>query len=75
LHITVGTTEVAHHPVIPGNMSTSRCKEHFEGLLGIIMKQNTSRLQKAPRVLHFFEPVVEHRPLSFYDSFSGGDRS
>ena len=75
LHITVGTTEVANHPVIPGNRRTSRCKEHFEGLLGIIMKQNTNRLQKAPRVLHFSEPVVENRPLSFYDSFSGGDRS
>ena len=75
LHILIGTTEVAHHQVIPGNRRTSRSKDHFAGLLGIVMKQNNQRLQKSPRVLKFSEPMVEHRPLSFYDSFSGGDRT
>jgi len=74
LHITVGTNEVATHPVLPGSRRTSRSKDHFSGLLGIVMKQNTQRLHKSARILQFSEPVVEHRSLSFYETFSGGDR-
>lgn len=74
LHITVGTTEIATHPVLPGSRRTSQSKDHFSGLLGIVMKQNTRRLHRSARILQFSEPVVEHRSLSFYDTFSGGDR-
>ena len=74
LHIVVGTTEVATHPVLKGNRRTSRSKDHFSGLLSIVMKQNTRQFHKPSRILQFSEPEVEHRPLSFYETFSGGDR-
>lgn len=74
LHIFVGTTEVATHPVLKGSRRTSRSKDHFSGLLGIVMKQNTRQLHKPSRILRFSDPIVEHRSLSFYETFSGGDR-
>jgi hypothetical protein len=65
LHISVGTTEVGTHPVLPGSRRTSRYKDHFSGLLGTVMKKNSQRLHKFARILQFSEPLVENHSLSF----------
>jgi DNA replication protein DnaC len=48
----------------------TRVKEHFQGFLGEIMKENKAALTRHQSILKFSELAVEKRSLSVYDAFS-----
>jgi transposase len=70
--VTVGSEKVCSHEIIPGRGRVSRNKEHFEGFLSEVLKQNSTQMNKPQTILRFKEPDVEKRSLSVYDSFSEG---
>ena len=71
--IIVGSDEICTHEIQPGHGKVVRVKEHFKGLLSEILKQNGSLRDYNPSILKFVDTDVEHRPLSVYDQFVGGD--
>jgi hypothetical protein len=72
--IIIGSEEVCAHEIQLGHGKVVRIKEHFEGLLSEILKQNCSNRDRRQSVLRFIETDVEHRPLSVYDLFSEGTK-
>ena len=72
LTVVVGRELVCTHEIHQGHGKVSRNKEHFQGLLSEILKQNSTSRAKCSAVFKFTEPEVEQRPLSIYDSFSEG---
>jgi transposase len=72
--IRVGSEVVCSHDIVPGNRRLVREKEHFKGLLSLAMKCNSQRIKKSKPLFKVLGPQVDHRPLSVYDSFSGGVR-
>jgi len=71
--IIVGSDEICTHEIQPGHGKVVRVKEHFQGLLSEILKQNGSLRDNNPSILKFVDTDVEHRPLSVYDQFVEGD--
>ena len=71
--IIIGSEEICTHEIQPGHGKVVRIKEHFKGLLSVVLKQNRSLRDKNPSILRFAETDVEHRPLSVYESFSESD--
>ncbi len=73
LRVTVSGEQVCEHEILTGSGRESRNKEHFQGLLSEILKENKAAMNK-PRqqLLKFESPEVEKRALSVYDAFSGG---
>jgi len=69
LQILVNGTVIAEHMVLTGSGQTSRNKEHFKGLLSLVMKEGKGK-KNPPNILRF-DPVVEKRSLSVYDSLDG----
>ncbi len=71
--VIVGGEQVCEHEILTGSGRESRNKEHFQGLLSEILKENKAAMNK-PRhpLLKFESPDVEKRSLSVYDAFSGG---
>jgi hypothetical protein len=69
LQILVNGTVVAEHLVLMGSGQTSRDREHFKGLLSLVMKEDNGK-KNPPGILRF-DPVVEKRSLSVYDSLGG----
>jgi len=65
----VGSEKVCTHEILPGRGRVSRNKDHFEGLLSEILKQNSTQGARASCVLKFDDPDVEHRSLAVYDFF------
>jgi hypothetical protein len=74
LIVVVGKEVICNHEIHPGHSEISRNKEHFQGLLSEILKQNSTPKAKCPEIFKFIEPEVEQRALSIYDSFSEGAR-
>ena len=80
LHISDGKFQVyidnesiCEHEILSGNCRVIRKKEHFQGLLSEILKQN-SVCRNAPKTpLKFSGPEVEKRSLEVYETFSQGD--
>ena len=70
--IRVGSEVVCSHDIVPGNRRLVREKAHFKGLLSLAMKCNSQRIKKSKPLFKVPGPQVDHRPLSVYDSFSGG---
>jgi transposase len=68
--VIVGGELACEHEILPGTSRMSRVKEHFQGLLGDIMKENKAAMTRHQSILKFSEPEVEKRPLSVYDAFS-----
>ncbi|VVB62410.1 Uncharacterised protein [uncultured archaeon] len=68
----VGKDVICTHEIKQGHGTVSRNKEHFQGLLSEILKQNSKSRQKCSALFKFAEPQVEQRSLSIYDSFSEG---
>jgi len=72
LRIFAGSDKVCEHEILAGSHRVSRDKEHFRGLLSEVLLENKSRSNRGSPVLRFNDPVVESRPLSVYEKFSGG---
>lgn len=69
LQVLVNGTVVSEHLVLTGSGQTSRDREHFTGLLSLVMKEEKGK--KKPAGVLRFDPVVEKRSLSVYDSLGG----
>ncbi|AGF98036.1 Mobile element protein [Methanosarcina mazei Tuc01] len=60
--------KICEHEILPGNCRVSRKKEHFQGLLSEILKEN-SKCKKASQIpLKFSGPEVEKRSLDVYET-------
>jgi hypothetical protein len=72
LTMVIGRDVICTHEIRQGHCEISRNKEHFQGLLSEILKQNSNPRAKFSPSFKFIEPEVEQRSLSIYDSFSEG---
>jgi transposase len=64
--------KVCEHEILPGNCRVARKKEHFQGLLSEVLKEN-SKCKKNPQIpLKFSGPDVEKRSLDVYETFCEG---
>jgi transposase len=70
--IRVGSDVVCSHDILPGHHRMIRDKEHFKGLLSLAMACNSRCMKKSKPFYKMIGPQVEQRPLSVYDSYSGG---
>ena len=80
LHISDGRFQVyvdneliCEHEILSGNNRVIRIKEHFQGLLSEILKQN-SVCRNTSKPLKFSSPQVEKRSLEVYEAFSQGGK-
>jgi transposase len=64
---------VCEHEILPGNCRVIRKKEHFQGLLSEIQKQNSVSRNTSKILMKFSDPEVEKRSLEVYEAFSQGD--
>jgi len=68
----VDNENICEHEILPGNCRVARKKEHFQGLLSEVLKEN-SKCKKDSRIpLKFSDPEVEKRSLEVYETFSEG---
>jgi hypothetical protein len=74
LTVIIGGDAICTHEIRQGHSRISRNKEHFQGLLSEILKQNSNPKPKFSPSFKFIEPDVEQRSLSIYDAFSEGVR-
>jgi hypothetical protein len=72
LTVIIGRDVICTHEIRQGHCEISRNKEHFQGLLSEILKQNSIPKARCSPSFKFIEPEVEERSLSIYDSFSEG---
>jgi transposase len=70
--IRVGSEVICSHDIVPGRCRAIRKKEHFAGLLSQAMKCNSQRMTHHKPLFRMSGPEVVNRPLSVYESFSGG---
>jgi transposase len=64
--------KVCEHEILLGNHRVTRKKEHFQGLLSEVLKEN-SKCKRNPQIpLKFSGPEVEKRSLAVYETFSEG---
>lgn len=64
--------KICEHEILPGNCRVSRKKEHFQGLLSEILKENSKCKKDSQIPLKFSCPEVEKRSLDVYETFSQG---
>ncbi|AAM04476.1 transposase [Methanosarcina acetivorans C2A] len=64
--------KVCEHEILPGNCRVSRKKEHFQGLLSEILKENSKCKKDSQIPLKFSDPEVEKRSIDVYEIFSEG---
>lgn len=81
LHISDGKFQVSvdnelicEHEILSGNNRVIRIKEHFQGLLSEILKQNSVCRNTSKPPLKFSIPEVEKRSLEVYEVFSQGGK-
>jgi transposase len=72
IKIFVGSELACEHEILTGSGRICREKEHFQGLLSEVLKENKSRMNRHPSILRLGDEMVETRPLSVYDKFSEG---
>jgi hypothetical protein len=72
LEVYVDYEKVCEHEILPGNCRVSRKKEHFQGLLSEILKENSKCKKNSQIPLKFSGPEVEKRSLDVYEIFSQG---
>ena len=68
----IDNESVCEHEILPGNGRVIRKKEHFQGLLSEIVKQNSGR-NTSKILMKFSDQEVEKRSLEVYEAFSQGD--
>ena len=64
--------KICEHEVLPGNCRVIRKKEHFQGLLSEVLKENSKSKKSSQILLISSSPEVEKRSLAVYDAFSEG---
>ena len=64
--------KICEHEILPGNCRVARKKEHFQGLLSEILKENSKCKKDSQIPLKFSGPEVEKRSLDVYETFSQG---
>ena len=64
--------KICEHEILPGNCRVSKKKEHFQGLLSEILKENSKCKKDLQIPLKFSGPEVEKRSLDVYETFSEG---
>jgi transposase len=64
--------KVCEHEILPGNFRVTRKKEHFQGLLSEVLKENLKCKRSPQTPLKFSGPEVEKRSLAVYETFSEG---
>ncbi len=72
LEVYVDYEKICEHEILPGNCRVSRKKEHFQGLLSEILKENSKCKKDSQIPLKFSGPEVEKRSLDVYEIFSQG---
>jgi hypothetical protein len=77
LHVSEGKFQIyieniCEHEIIPGNCRVIRKKEHFQGLMSEILKQNSICRNTSQLPIKFSDPDVEKRSLEVYEAFSQG---
>lgn len=72
LEVCVDYEKVCEHEILPGTCRASRKKEHFQGLLSEILKENSKCKKNSQIPLKFSDPEVEKRSLDVYEIFSQG---
>jgi hypothetical protein len=70
--IFVGSEKLCEHQILAGSHRVSRTKEHFQGLLSEVLRENKAQANRNSPIMRFSEPVVESRPLSVYEKLCGG---
>ena len=69
----IDSENVCEHEILPGNCRVIRNKEHFQGLLSEILKENSVCKNTSQIPIKFSGPEVQKRSLEVYESFSQGD--
>lgn len=64
--------KICEHEVLPGNCRVIRKKEHFQGLLSEVLKENSKSKKSSQILLISSGHEVEKRSLAVYDAFSEG---
>jgi transposase len=72
LEVYVDYEKVCEHEILPGNCRVSRKKEHFQGLLSEILKENSKFKKDLQIPLKLSGLEVEKRSLDVYETFSEG---
>jgi len=72
LEIYVDHDKICEHEILPGNCRVSRKKDHFQGLLSEILKENSKCKKYSQIPLKFSGTEVEKRSLDVYETFSQG---
>ena len=70
--IYIDNENIYEHEIFPGNCRVIRKKEHFQGLLSEILKENSICRNTSKPPLKFSSPEVEKRSLEVYEVFSQG---
>ena len=68
----VDNERICEHEILSGNCRVIRKKEHFQGLLSEILKENSICRSTSKPPLKFSSPKVEKRSLEVYEVFSQG---
>jgi len=69
----VDSESICEHEILSGNCRVARKKEHFQGLLSEILKENSTCRNTSKPTMKFSGPEVEKRSLKIYEAFSEGD--
>jgi transposase len=72
LEIYVDYEKICEHEILSGNCGVSRKKEHFQGLLSEILKENSKCKKDSLIPLKLSGTEVEKRSLDVYETFSQG---
>jgi len=70
--IYIDNENIYEHEIFPGNCRVIRKKEHFQGLMSEILKQNSICRNTSQLPIKFSDPDVEKRSLEVYEAFSQG---
>ncbi len=68
----VDRESICEHETLSGNCRVARKKEHFQGLLSEILKENSACRNTSKPPMKFTGPEVEKRSLEIYEAFSEG---
>lgn len=68
----VDSENICEHETLSGNCRVARKKEHFQGLLSEILKENSACRTTSKSSMKFTGPEVEKRSLEIYEAFSEG---
>ncbi len=67
IKVIVANEQICEHEILTGSGRMSRNAEHFNGLLGEVLKENKAAMNKSQSTMKFSTVEVEKRPLSAYE--------